>query len=125
MGNERSIRAIRGATTVERDDPGLIQDATRELLAELVARNGIAASDIVSLIFTATPDLRSEFPARAARDLGWDDIPMLCVSEMPVDGALERCVRVLLHADAARFRDGPRHVYLRGARALRPDLSGG
>ena len=123
MGNERSIRAIRGATTVERDDPVLIQDATRELLAELVARNGIAASDIVSLIFTATPDLHSEFPALAARQLGIGDVPLLCTQELDVDGAMPRVIRVMVHAETDRTKSELRHVYLRGAAALRRDLA--
>jgi chorismate mutase len=124
MTSPSRIRAVRGATTVPVDTPDEIRAATRELLAEIAARNDIAPDDIVSALFTVTADLRSEFPARAARDLGWTDVPLLCTVEIPVPGALARCVRVLLHAETTRPRDQIRHVYLREARALRPDLSG-
>jgi len=79
----------------------------------------------VSAFFTMTPDLRSEFPARAARDLGWDDVPMLCTTEVDVRGALPRCIRALVHASSDRPRGDVRHVYLRGAHVLRPDLADG
>lgn len=116
------VIAIRGATTVGSDDASEILAATRDLLAEMVNRNGLAIDDIISAIFTVTGDLRAEFPARAARELGWADIPLLCTVEMAVPGALQRCIRVLLHAHAARSRRELCHVYLREARALRPDL---
>jgi chorismate mutase len=121
-GSDRRMRAVRGATTVERDDPALILDATREMLAAIVDRNGLRTDDIVSVLFTVTADLRSEFPARAARELGWTDVPLLCTVEIPVPGALAHCIRALLHADLDRQRADIRHVYLRGARVLRPDL---
>lgn len=120
--SEKRIRAFRGATTVAADDAPLILSATRELLAELVARNALEQADIISALFTVTTDLCSEFPARAARDLGWTDVPLLCMTEIPVPGALPRCIRVLLHAETARPRDQIRHVYLREARSLRADL---
>ena len=120
--SDRRIRAVRGATTVERDEPALILDATREMLATIVERNVLRTEDIVSVLFTVTADLRSEFPARAARELGWTDVPLLCTVEIPVPGALGHCVRALLHADIPRARADIRHVYLRGARVLRPDL---
>jgi chorismate mutase len=88
----------------------------------MVRRNGLTASDIVSAFFTVTPDLIAEFPARAARELGWLDVPLLCTMEIPVPGALHRCVRVLLHVESDLPRDRVVHVYLREARALRPDL---
>jgi chorismate mutase len=116
------IRAIRGATTADSDDPEVIRAATRELLAEMTARNELRASDIISAVFTVTPDLTSEFPARAARELGWLDVPLLCTMEIPVPGALPRCIRVLLHIESDRARDSIEHVYLHRARALRPDL---
>ncbi|HUF26562.1 MAG TPA: chorismate mutase [Gemmatimonadaceae bacterium] len=122
MDNRARVRALRGATTVERDAPADIRTATRELLEAIVERNSLDTGDIISAIFTVTSDLRSEFPARAARELGWHDIPLLCTVEIPVPGALDRCIRVLLHAEIAMSRDAMRHVYLRGARALRPDL---
>lgn len=116
------MRAVRGATTVDADEPGAIREHTRELLAALVASNGVEPTSIVSAIFTVTRDLESEFPARAARDLGWTDVPLLCVHEMNVPGALPRCIRVLLHVESDRAREEMRHVYLRGAIVLRPDL---
>ena len=123
-GAGRRVRAIRGATTVDRDEPSLILAATREMLATIVERNALHTDDIVSVVFTVTADLRSEFPARAARELGWTDVPLLCTVEIPVPGALAHCVRALLHTDIDRPRSAIRHVYLRGARSLRPDLLG-
>jgi chorismate mutase len=119
----KHARALRGATTVERDDPALIDAATRELLAALLAANALAPTDIVSALFTLTQDLRSAFPATTARDLGWHDVPMLCTVEIPVPGSLPRCLRVLLHVETGRARSEMRHIYLRDARALRPDLT--
>ena len=119
---ERHVRAIRGATTVTADAPPAIRAATQALLREITTRNGLAPSDIISALFTVTADLRSEFPARAARDLGWDDVPLLCTVEIPVPGALPRCIRVLLHIESERTRSALQHVYLEGARVLRPDL---
>ena len=121
--SERHVRAVRGATTVDADAPERIREATRELLAELLARNGLSSDDVVSALFTMTDDLTSEFPARAARELGWHDVPLLCMRELGVVGALPQCIRVLLHVETHRRRDEIRHVYLAGARALRPDLS--
>jgi chorismate mutase len=117
-----SIRAIRGATTVLADEPEVIAAGTRELLARIMLLNDLRAEDVVSVIFTVTADLRSEFPARAARDLGWVDVPLLCTVEIPVPNALARCIRVLMHVETARPRDAMKHVYLREARTLRPDL---
>jgi chorismate mutase len=124
MGDRRA-RAIRGATTVESDTPAQIRRATRELLETIVARNGITSADVVSAIFTVTHDLTSEFPAHAARELGWLDVPLLCTLEIPVPGSLARCIRVLLHVESEVSRAGIRHVYLHDARTLRPDLAGG
>jgi chorismate mutase len=114
--------ALRGATTVESDQPEPIVAATAELLKTLLERNGAAPGDLVSVVFTATPDLRAEFPAAAARRLGWDDVPLLCAREINVEGAVERCVRVLIHLYSKRPRDQLHHVYLEGARRLRSDL---
>jgi chorismate mutase len=122
MGDRRA-RAIRGATTVESDSPEQIRRATRELLETIVARNGITSADVVSAIFTVTHDITSEFPAHAARELGWLDVPLLCTLEIPVPGSLGRCIRVLLHVDTDVPRTGIRHVYLHEARTLRPDLA--
>jgi chorismate mutase len=119
---ERRHWAVRGATTVERDEPALIAGAVHELLAEIERRNAIGAEVVVSAHFTMTEDLRSEFPARAARLYGWADVAMLSTIEIPVPGALPRCVRVLLHLEFAEPRSGVRHVFLRDAVTLRPDL---
>ena len=119
---ERRIHAVRGATTVDADEPTSIRAATRELLAEIARRNELASHDIISALFTVTGDLASEFPARAARDLGWSNVPLLCAMEVPVPGALARCIRVLLHVESERPREQIEHVYLSGARCLRPDL---
>ncbi len=119
---ERRVRAVRGATTVDADEPAAIRAATRELLAEIAERNALSVDDIISVLFTVTPDLASEFPARAARELGWHDVPLLCTVEVPVPGALPRCIRVLLHVESERPREQIEHVYLNGARFLRPDL---
>jgi chorismate mutase len=121
MGDRRA-RAIRGATTVESDTPEQIRRATRELLEAIVADNGITSADVISAIFTVTHDLTSEFPAHAARELGWLDVPLLCTLEIPVPGSLARCIRVLLHVESDASRAGIRHVYLHDARTLRPDL---
>jgi chorismate mutase len=120
---ERKMRAVRGATTVERDDGALVVSATRELLAALIERNSIEDDQVISAIFTVTPDITSEFPARAARELGWVDVPLLCAMEIPTARGLTRCIRVLLHIETELPRSELRHVYLRNAKALRPDLS--
>lgn len=113
--------ALRGATSVERNDASAILEATEELLRELIARNGLQAADLVSCIFTVTDDLDAEFPAVAARRLGLQTVPLLCAREIPVPNALPRVVRVLIHHYA---QDGAaaHHVYLGEARALREDL---
>ncbi len=118
----RTVRALRGAITVASDDPHEIRDATQELLDELLHLNALDRDDIVSAIFTVTPDLASEFPAHGARLVGWRDVPMICAQEAGVDGALARCIRVLLHVHTWRPRSDMRHVYLRDAVMLRPDL---
>jgi chorismate mutase len=116
------VRAVRGATTVSADQPALIREAVHELLDALLDDNDLAPMDIISAVFTATPDLVSEFPAHAARLYGWTDIPLLCAQELPVTGALPRCIRVMVHAETARARNEIRHVYLRDAILLRADL---
>jgi chorismate mutase len=119
--HERHLGAIRGATTVDRDEATAIRAATAELLRRIVTLNDLASSDVISALFTVTPDLRSAFPAHAARDLGWNDVALLCTMEIPVPEAIERCIRVLLHVETATPRKELRHVYLRGARSLRPE----
>ncbi len=116
------IRGVRGATTVKEDSKESVIEATAELLGEIFSRNGIEKDDLVSMIFTTTPDLISEFPAAAVRSLGISDIPLLCASEIPVTGAVPRCIRVLVHAYSEREHSTLRHVYLGEARQLRTDL---
>jgi len=115
------LKAIRGATTVESDTSEAIAARTEELLREILERNELQIDDLVSVVFTATPDIVADFPAVAARRLGLSHVPLLCSQEMAVRGALERCIRVLLHcyapADAQMH-----HVYLHEARQLRLDL---
>ncbi len=115
------VRGLRGATRVDRDRSESIRAATREMLQGLLYRNGITTEHVISAIFTVTPDLVSEFPARGARELGWSDIPMLCSTEIPVPGSITRTIRVLLHAELP-VNSIARHVYLNGAEELRPDL---
>jgi chorismate mutase len=112
---------VRGATTVERDTAEDILEATRELLEELIQRNDIQPEDVASAIFTTTPDLTAEFPALAARQLGWHDVALLCGHEMSRPGALGRCIRVLIHLNTTRSAAEIEHVYIRGAVNLRPD----
>ncbi len=116
------MRGVRGAITVPSDDPRAILDSTKRLLAELVARNGLRRSDVVSLLFSLTPDLHAAFPAQGAREMGWTEVPMLHFCELDVPGALARVIRVLAHVNTTRSQQAIEHVYLDGARALRPDL---
>ena len=125
MPSDVPVRAIRGATQVDADDATQILGRTRELLAAILAENALTSDAVVDVIFTATCDLRSRTPAEAARALGWTDVPLLCVQEMDVDHALPRCIRVLMHVQTDTARTGLTHVYLHGARALRPDLAAG
>lgn len=124
MAVERRYWAVRGATTVERDERELIVDAVRELLAAIELRNALEPGMVVSAVFTMTADLRAEFPALAARLHGWHDVAMLSTVEIPVPHSLERCIRALIHVEFAEPRSAVHHVYLRGARELRADLSG-
>lgn len=116
------LRALRGAITVEKDTIDEVVSATASLVEEMMTRNSLAREDLVSLVFTATPDLHSEFPAAAARKIGISDVPLLCATEIDVKGAIQRCVRVLMHAYTDKDKDSLRHVYLRDARQLRTDL---
>ena len=115
----RSLRALRGATSVSADSGAEIVDATAELLEMMLARNSVDPNDIVSVIFTATPDITAEFPAAAARGVGMADVPLLCASEISVVGAVERCIRVLMHLYTDREPATLDHVYLRDARRLK------
>ncbi len=114
-------RGVRGATTVETNDADAVLAATRELLERMVEANGIGLDEVASVIFSTTPDLNAEFPARAARELGWLDTAFLCTHEMQVPGGLPRCIRVLLHWNTTKRPELIRHIYLRQARRLRPD----
>jgi chorismate mutase len=117
------VRGIRGAVTVERDEAPLLLDATERLLREIVTRNGIVPEDIASALFTVTHDLTSEFPAAAARRIGWLMVPLLNFTEIAVAGGLPRCIRVLVHVNTEKAQDAIVHVYLDGAAVLRPDLA--
>lgn len=116
-------RGVRGATTVDADDRDQILTATRQLLALMIRRNNIESSDVASALFTVTRDLKSEFPALAARQLGWLEVPLLCGYEVSVPGSLPRCIRVMLHWNTAKAQSEIHHVYIRDAIRLRPDLS--
>jgi chorismate mutase len=120
---ERRLRALRGAITVKVNEAGAIVAATTELLEAMLAANDVAHEDLVSMIFTSTPDLDQEFPAAAARALGMSDVPLLCASEIAVPGAVPMCVRVLVHLYTERDYASLRHVYLGDARRLRTDLA--
>ena len=117
-----TVRALRGATTVVEDTPEHVTPRVQELLTEIMRRNGLELDDVVSVIFTATADVVSMFPATAARGIGFGTVPLLCASEIPVPGSMPRCVRVLLHVVTERPRGDLRHVYLHGAEVLRDDL---
>jgi len=118
-----TVRGIRGAITVARDEPSLILDATERLLRTIVERNRFVPEDVASALFTVTPDLISEFPAAAARRMGWTLVPLLNFTEIGVPGRLERCIRVLVHVNTDRAQAEIEHVYLEGASVLRPDLT--
>ena len=113
------MRAIRGAITVESNSREALSAAVKELVEAVIKENHLAPADIVSAIFTLTPDLNADFPARPARELGWQDVPMICAQEIGVPGALPRVCRLILHA---KGRKAGKHVYLREAKVLRPDL---
>ncbi|WP_437185610.1 chorismate mutase [Planctomicrobium sp. SH668] len=120
-----SVRGIRGAITVAENCPKEILAATRELLVEVIERNELTDfSEIVSAIFTTTPDLNATFPAEAAREIGMEHVPLLCASEIAVPHGLPLVIRVLLHVNTDRPQSEIQHIYLRGAKALRKDISG-
>ena len=117
------VRGVRGAINVLEDKPEEILDATRELLSAILEANpDLQSGDIASAIFTSTDDLNSAFPARAAREMGWDAVPMICCREIPVPGGLPRCIRVLLHWNTDLTQESIQHIYLGQAAGLRPDL---
>lgn len=116
-------RGIRGATTIERNDREEILSATTELLQLIIRQNDLQTEDIASAIFSLTEDLDAEFPAVAARTLGWTEVPLMCAREIPVPGSLGKCIRVLVHVNTTRSLSEIRHVYIRGAVSLRPTFA--
>jgi len=118
-------RGVRGAISVEANTREAILGATRELLRAMIKANGLEVKDIACAIFTTTPDLNAEFPAAGARELGWNDVPLLCGQEMEVPGALGRCLRVLLLANTSKRAEEMAHVYLKEAQVLRPPADEG
>lgn len=117
-----TVRAVRGAIQVDANEREQILEGTSELVAEVLRRNGIDPDDLISIIFTATRDLDADFPAYAARQMGLTDVPLLCTTEIAVPGSMPRVLRLLAHVETERPRGEIRHVYLRGAAALRTDL---
>jgi chorismate mutase len=118
-----SIRAVRGATCLTADSASEMAEAVQELIRTVLERNAFTSDDLVSIIFTSTPDLVSAFPAAAARGLGLGDVPLICAQEIDVPGALPRVVRIMAHVNTDKPRSEISHVYLRGAEALRQDLA--
>jgi chorismate mutase len=118
------LRALRGATTLDEDTTGQVNDRVRALVGSMLERNRIGHDDLVSILFTATEDVTSMFPATAARSLGLGDVPLICASELDITGAMPRCIRVLMHFYTEHTREALHHVYLEGARGLRDDLPG-
>jgi chorismate mutase len=117
------VRGVRGATTVAVNDAEAMLEATRDLLLAVVEANGIDPEDVGAVYFTVTPDLDAAFPAAAARQIGWSQVPLLDACEVPVPGSLSRCIRVLVLWNTEVGQDRVVHIYLRGAAALRPDLT--
>ncbi len=119
-----SVLALRGAITLERDEREHLLERVQRLLSEMLERNAIDHDDLVSILFTATPDVHSAFPAAAARAMGLGDVPLICAQELDVEGAMPLCIRVMLHLRTERRRGELHHVYLERARSLRDDLPG-
>lgn len=124
MSKSKKIRGIRGAISVEADTPSEIHERTRTLLETMIAHNDVTEDDIIHIMFTATADLKSAFPATAARQMGLTTTPLISSVEMQVDGSLDRCIRVLMTVYSNRTKGEIVHVYLGRAESLRPDLSG-
>ena len=117
-----TVRAVRGAVQLDSTDRDAILEATAELVTEVMSRNDLTTDDVISCLFTVTPDLTAEFPALAARKTGFHAVPLMCAHEMAVPGDVPRCIRVMLHLNTAKAQGAIRHSYLRGAVALRRDL---
>jgi len=122
MNSEKQVRAFRGATQLAEDTATQMASAVTELLREIMNQNGLEEGDLISVLFTATQDLVSDFPATGARSMGFGDVPLMCAAEIAVVGSLPRCVRVMMHARTTRERGDIKHIYLRGASVLRKDL---
>lgn len=118
-----AVRALRGAITVDVDDPAEIRRRTIELLTKLFERNDVEVDDVISVLFTATEDVTSLPPAAGARGFGLTEVPLLCAQEMSTEGGLELCIRLMLHVETEMARDDLRHVFLRRATTLRPELA--
>lgn len=119
-----SVRGIRGAITVEANDAGLIASATLAMVTDVIAQNDLDPADICSVLITVTNDLDATFPAQSIRLLpGWELVPLMCALEVPVKSSLERCIRLMLHVNTDKTQEEIRHVYLGGAKVLRPDLA--
>ena len=119
-----TIRGIRGATTATQDDPEAILEATKQLLLAICEANPtLRSEDIASAMFTLSSELKSVYPARAAREIGWNAVPLMCAQEIPVPGGLSKCIRVLLHWNTPLSQGDIKHIYLRRAKQLRPDLT--
>jgi len=118
-----TVRAIRGAIQLDATDRDAILEGTAELVAAVMSRNDLTNDDVISVLFTVTPDLTAEFPALAARKTGFHAVPLMCATEIPVPGAMPRVVRLMAHVDTDRSRSEIQHVYLRGAAALRLDIA--
>ena len=117
-----AVRALRGATTVDSDTAEQVNLRVQALVLAMLERNGVDKDDLISIVFTATEDITSVFPAAAAREVGLGDVPLLCARELSIEGATPLCIRVLMHLTTERTRDELHHVYLEGARGLRDDL---
>ncbi|OEJ29737.1 chorismate mutase [Streptomyces agglomeratus] len=118
-----AVRAVRGAVQLERDEAGHMDERVSELLTAVLERNGLTPDDLISIWFTATPDLHSDFPAAAARKLGIVDVPLICAQELDISGAMPRVVRVLAHVESSLPKSSVSHVYLGAAAALRKDIA--
>jgi chorismate mutase len=118
-----TVRAVRGAVQIDADEREAILDGTAELVTEVMTRNELTTDDVISVLFTATPDLTAEFPALAARKIGFHDVPLICASEIDRPGAMPRVIRLMAHVETDRPRSTIQHVYLRGAAALRLDIA--
>jgi chorismate mutase len=116
-------RGVRGATTIDHNDREEVLTATRQLLALMIRQNDIDPRDVASVLFSTTPDIDAEFPALAARQLGWLDVPLLCGHEMSVPGSLPMCIRVMIHWNTHKPQNEIEHIYVREANRLRPDLT--